>query len=216
MASLEQYRVLVAIMEGGSLTAAARALGCSLQTVSRSLGGLEAELGIELVRRTTRRMQPTAAGLRFYERVKRALRDIDEASGEAMRGTAEIFGLFRVGASVQFAPRYVVPAAAAFIARYPAVEIDLVLSDAVVDLLDSRLDVVVRIGEPGDSSLKSRLLAQLRRVVVAAVSARWQAPCGIRSWTWIQCCREGLYPPYVWTYDLAPYHRSRHTSLVDA
>ncbi|MBE7247213.1 MAG: LysR family transcriptional regulator [Actinomycetospora chiangmaiensis] len=170
MASLEQYRALVAIMEGGSLTAAARALGCSLQTVSRSLGSLEAELGIELVRRTTRRMQPTTAGLRFYERVKRALRDIDEASGEAMRGTAEIFGLFRVGASVQFAPRYVVPAAAAFIARYPAVEIDLVLSDAVVDLLDSRLDVVVRIGEPGDSSLKSRLLARLRRVVVAAPS----------------------------------------------
>ena len=48
------------------------------------------------------------------------------------------------------------------------------------------------------------------------VSARWQAPCGIRSWTWIQCCREGLYQLYVWTYDLAPYRRSRHASLVDA
>lgn len=69
---------------------------------------------------------------------------------------------------MQFAPRYVVPAATAFIARHPAVEIDLVLSDAVVDLLDSRLDVVVRIGEPEASTLRSRLLARLRRVVVAS------------------------------------------------
>ena len=184
MASLEQYRVLVATIEAGSLTAAARALSCSLQTVSRSLGALEAELGIELVRRTTRRMQPTAAGTVFYERVKRALRDIDEARGEAMRGSAEIFGLFRVGASVQFAPRYVVPSAAAFIARHPAVELDLVLSDAVADLLDSKLDVVVRIGEPGTASLKSRLLARLRRVIVAppdylARSGRPAAPADL-------------------------------------
>jgi transposase len=55
-----------------------------------------------------------------------------------------------------------------------------------------------------------------RAVIASLVSARWRAPCGIRSWTWIQCCREGLYPPYVWTYDLAPYRRSRHASLVDA
>lgn len=170
MASLEQYRTFVATIEAGSLTAAARALACSLQTVSRSLGSLEAELGIELVRRTTRRMQPTAAGNRFYERLKLVLREIDEARGEAMRGTAEIFGCFRIGASVQFAPRHVVPVAAAFIERHPAVEIDLALSDAITDLLDDNLDVVVRIGDLSASSLKSRVLAHLRRVVVAAPS----------------------------------------------
>jgi DNA-binding transcriptional LysR family regulator len=168
MATLEQYRAFVATIETGSLTAAAQQLKCSLQTVSRSLISLEAELGVELVRRTTRRLHVTAAGIDFYERIKAALRDINEARSEAMRGTSEIFGLFRVGASVQFAPRYVVPSTTAFMERYPNVEIDLVLSDAIVDLLEHKLDMVVRIGEPNTSSLKSRLLAKLRRVVVAA------------------------------------------------
>ncbi|HJO68037.1 MAG TPA: LysR family transcriptional regulator [Sphingomonas sanguinis] len=168
MATLDHYRAFVATIEAGSLTAAAQKLDCSLQTVSRSLISLEAELGVELVRRTTRRLQATAAGIGFYERIKTALREIDEARSEALRETSEIFGLFRVGASVQFAPRYVVPSITGFIERYPNVAIDLVLSDKIVDVLEHKLDVVVRIGEPQASSLKSRLLAKLRRVVVAS------------------------------------------------
>ncbi|MGE8131838.1 LysR family transcriptional regulator [Methylobacterium sp. NPDC080182] len=167
MASLEQYRAYVAIIEAGSLTGAARQLDCSLQTISRSLIGLEAELGSELIHRTTRRLQPTSVGMAFYERIRTALREIDEASSEVMRGTSEITGLFRVGASVQFAPRYVVPTTTAFMQRHTGVKVDLVLSDALMDLLEHRLDVVVRIGEPASSSLKSSLLAKLRRVVVA-------------------------------------------------
>ncbi|OLP54416.1 hypothetical protein BJF92_19315 [Rhizobium rhizosphaerae] len=168
MATIEQYRAFVATIEAGSLTAAAQRLDCSLQTVSRSLISLEAELGVELVRRTTRRIQTTAAGISFYERIKAALVEIDDARREVLRGTSEIFGLFRVGASVQFAPRYIVPTTTAFIEHYPDVEIDLVLSDKIADLLEHKLDVVVRIGEPQSSSLKSRLLAKLRRVVVAS------------------------------------------------
>lgn len=168
MATIEQYRAFVATIEAGSLTTAAQRLDCSLQTVSRSLISLEAELGVELVRRTTRRLQATAAGIGFYERIKAALVEIDDARREVLRGTSEIFGLFRVGASVQFAPRYIVPTTTAFIEHYPDVEIDLVLSDTIADLLEHKLDVVVRIGEPQSSSLKSRLLAKLRRVVVAS------------------------------------------------
>ncbi|MBI0475615.1 LysR family transcriptional regulator [Sphingomonas sp. MA1305] len=168
MAGLEHYRTFVAIIEAGSLTAAARRLDCSLQTVSRSLIGLEAEIGAKLVHRTTRRLQPTPAGTAFYERIRIALREIDEARSDVMRGASEIAGLFRVGASVQFAPRYVVPTTTAFVDRYPGVEVDLILSDALMNLIEHRLDVVVRIGEPASSSLKSRLLGKLRRVVVAA------------------------------------------------
>lgn len=168
MAGLEQYRAFTAIVEAGSLTAAARQLGCSLQTVSRSLIGLEAEMGVKLVHRTTRRLQPTSAGTAFYERMRIALREIDEARSDVMRGASEITGLFRVGASVQFAPRHVVPTATAFIDRYPGVEVDLILSDTLMDLIEHKLDVVVRIGEPASSSLKSRLLGKLRRVVIAA------------------------------------------------
>lgn len=167
MASLEHYRIFIATIEAKSLTAAAQKLGCSLQTVSRSLSTLETELGVALVQRTTRRMQVTAAGGLFYERLKTALYDLDEATTEARRSTTEIFGLFRVGASVQFAPRYIVPAVAAFVERYPNVEVDLALSDAIVDLLENKLDIVIRIGDLESSALKSRLLAKLRRVVVA-------------------------------------------------
>lgn len=168
MAGLEQYRAFVAVVEAGSLTAAARQLDCSLQTVSRSLISLEAEMGAKLVHRTIRRLQPTSAGTAFYERMRIALREIDEARSDVMRGASEITGLFRVGASVQFAPPYVVPTATAFIERYPGVEVDLILSDALMDLIEHKLDVVVRIGEPASSLLKSRLLGKLRRVVVAA------------------------------------------------
>lgn len=168
MATLDQYRALVAIIEEGNLTAAARRLGCSLQTISRSLIALEAELGVELVRRTTRRAQATATGLVLCERMKSALRDIDDARSEAMRGAARIFGSFRIGSAIQFASAYVVPAVAAFLEKHPEVEVDLVLSNAVVDLLEGRLDLVVRIGEPPSSSLKARRLARLRRVVVAS------------------------------------------------
>lgn len=167
MASLEHYRIFIATIEAKSLTAAAQKLGCSLQTVSRSLSTLETELGVALVQRTTRRMQVTAAGGLFYERLKTALHDLDEATTEARRSTTDIFGLFRVGASVQFAPRYIVPAVAAFVERYPNVEVDLALSDAIVDLLENKLDIVIRIGDLESSALKSRLLAKLRRVVVA-------------------------------------------------
>nr|WP_294204409.1 LysR substrate-binding domain-containing protein [uncultured Sphingomonas sp.] len=125
-------------------------------------------MGAKLVHRTTRRLQPTSAGTAFYERMRIALRKIDEVRSDVMRGASGITGLFRVGASVQFAPRYVVPTATAFIERYPGVEVDLILSDTLMDLIEHTLDVVVRIGEPASSSLKSRLLGKLRRVVVAA------------------------------------------------
>ncbi|AON55815.1 LysR family transcriptional regulator [Herbaspirillum seropedicae] len=167
MTSLEHYRIFIATVEAKNLTAAAKKLGCSLQTVSRSLTALETELGVALVQRTTRRMQVTAAGGLFYDRLKSAINDLDEATNEARRSTTDIFGLFRIGASVQFSPRYIVPAVATFVERYPNVEVDLVLSDAIVDLLENKLDIVIRIGDPESSTLKSRLLAKLRRVVVA-------------------------------------------------
>ena len=167
MATLEHYRAFVATIEAGSLTAAAGRLGCSLQTVSRSLACLEEELGCELIRRTTRRLRPTPAGTLFYDRLKVALGAIDEARSEVLRGAAEIFGLLRVGASRHFAARFVVPAVTAFLAAYPETEVDLVLADERADLLAENLDVVIRIGDPLSMSLRGRPLVQLRRVLVA-------------------------------------------------
>ena len=166
--SLEQYLAFVQTADRGSLTAAAKHLGCSLQSVSRALAALEDELGIELIRRTTRRMQLSPAGLVFHQRIKAALADIEHACAEASHESARIGGLFRVGASVMFAPNYVAPAVVGFLQRFPDLEIELVLADSVADLIAERLDVAIRIGDLSASSLKVRRLANLRRVVVAS------------------------------------------------
>jgi DNA-binding transcriptional LysR family regulator len=170
MADIDDYAAFIAVVDKGSLTAAARSLGRSLQVISRALARLERELGVELVRRTTRRLQPTPAGLAFQAKIKAALSDIDLARAEAERHGEVVSGRLRIGASVLFGPSYVVPVAAAFMRRWSGVEAELVLMDALSDLIEERLDLAVRIGELPTSRLRARLLARLRRVAFAAPS----------------------------------------------
>jgi DNA-binding transcriptional LysR family regulator len=170
MNRIEDYQALTAIVEKRSLTAAARHLGRSLQSVSRSLAALEQEVGVELIRRTTRRSNPTDAGLAFYRRLSAALSEIEAAKLETSNRRAEATGLLRVSGSTTFAPLYIVPALPEFLARYPGVEIELELSDGFVDLVGEGIDLAIRIGDLPDSGLKARRLANSRRVVFAAPS----------------------------------------------
>jgi DNA-binding transcriptional LysR family regulator len=165
---IAHYQAFVAVVEKGSLTAAARGLGRSLQSVSRSLAAVERELGVELVRRTTRRSTPTDAGLALYRRLSAALSEIAAAKEETANRRWEASGLLRVTSSTAFAPLYVVPAAGAFLSAHPKVAIELGVSDRYVDLVSEGFDLAVRIGELPDSTLKARRLADLRRVVFAA------------------------------------------------
>jgi DNA-binding transcriptional LysR family regulator len=168
MSELDDYAAFLAIAEQGSLTAAARVLGRSLQAVSRSLATLEQSLGVELVRRTTRRLQVTEAGQAFRRRIQGALDDIALARQEAARHGGEISGKLRIGGPLMFAPAYLVPAVAAFLDRHPKVEIELALSDPYSDLVAERIDLAVRVGEMPDSPLMARRLGDLRRVAFAA------------------------------------------------
>lgn len=165
VADLEAF---VTIAEAGSLTAAARRLGRSLQTVSRSLAALEADVGIELLHRTTRHSTMSEAGKAFYQRVKPAVTEIREAQGEVVDRRAEPKGTLRVGAPVLFGPDFLVPILSTYAARYPAVEIDLQLADSFANLAEEGLDVVIRIADLPDSGLQSRRLGTLRRVVFGA------------------------------------------------
>jgi DNA-binding transcriptional LysR family regulator len=167
---IEDLRAFVAVIEHGSLTRAARQLGRSLQSVSRSLAAVECEVGVELVRRTTRRLSPTDAGLAFHRRVGGALGELEAAKSEAASGRSEPAGLLRVSGPPAFALPYIIPAFAAFLAAHPKVSAELELSDRYVDLVDERFDLAIRMGEMPDSTLKSRRLAGMRRVVFAAVS----------------------------------------------
>lgn len=168
MSRIEDFEAFIAIVENGSLTAAAASLQRSLQSVSRSLAALEEDVGIELLQRTTRGSSASEAGLEFYERVKPAIAGISEAKRAAARGIAEPAGELRISAPVLFGPSFLVPILADFMTQYPQVRVDLDLSDAFVDLAADKLDVAVRIGDLPDSSLRARRLGSLRRVVFAA------------------------------------------------
>ena len=165
---MEEIEVFLAVIEAGSQTAAARQLGRSLQSVNRVLSALERSVGVELVRRTTRQSVATEAGLAFYRRVKPAYAEINEARLEAANRRIEPSGLLRVAAPVLFGSTHVVPAIAAFMARYPRIEADLHVSDRPIDVVGDGFDLAVRIRELPDSSLKVRRLGELRTVVYGA------------------------------------------------
>lgn len=168
MDRIEDYQAFVAAVDKGSLTAAARSLGRSLQSVSRSVAALEQDIGVELIRRTTRRSNPTEAGLALHRRLSTALADIAAARQEAANLRAEPSGLLRITCSTAFAALHLVPVAADFLAAHPKIEIDLHNSDDYVDLVAEGFDLAVRIGELPDSNLRARKLADLRRVVFAS------------------------------------------------
>ncbi|MCA1405339.1 LysR family transcriptional regulator [Ensifer sp. IC3342] len=170
MDRLEDYEAFLAIVEHGSLTTAARRLNRSLQSVSRSLAALEASVGVELVHRTTRRSTPSEAGMTFYQRIKPAIEELEQAKLEAANGRIQPSGVLRLGAPVLFGPEFLMPIVARYMHRYPDVEVDLLLSDAFVDLAAENIDLVVRIGELPDSNLRARRLGKLRRVVFGAPS----------------------------------------------
>jgi molybdenum-dependent DNA-binding transcriptional regulator ModE len=124
MDRIEDLQAFVAVVEKGSLTAAARQLGRSLQSVSRSLAALERGIGVELVRRTTRRSTPTEAGLAFHRRLSAALAEVEAATLEASNRGLQVTGLLRITSSTAFAPLHVVPAVRAFLEAHPKLDLN--------------------------------------------------------------------------------------------
>jgi DNA-binding transcriptional LysR family regulator len=169
-AKLHDYEAFIAIVDTGNLTRAAARLRRSLQSVSRSLSGLEAQLGVVLIRRTTRTAQPTEAGLAFHRRVSAAFREI--ALGEAEVGDASetLSGMLRVAGSAFFAGHYVVPAIRDFSLQHPTVKFDLRISEEFADPVRTGVDLMIRIGQLPLSGMKSRKIASLRRVAIASPS----------------------------------------------
>jgi DNA-binding transcriptional LysR family regulator len=168
MTRIDDLEAFVAIVETGGQTAAARRLRRSLQSIARSLVALERGVGVELVRRNTRRSEPTEAGLAFYQRVKPALNEIEEARLEAADRRVEPSGLLRIGAPVAFAAAHMVPAVHDFMKRHPRIEVELWASDGPADLFEQGLDLAVRIRELPDSGMQARKLGELRVVVFGA------------------------------------------------
>ncbi|MET0510021.1 MAG: LysR family transcriptional regulator [Burkholderiaceae bacterium] len=168
MERTDDLEAFLAIVEQGSQTAAADRLQRSLQSISRSLAGLERQLGVSLIRRTTRRSAPTEAGLAFYDRVKPALAEIEQAKAEAADRGRDLSGRLRIAAPRLFAQAFVAPAVCSFMGRFPRIEVDLKVSDRAVDLLAENLDVAIRMRRLAESMLKVRRIGELRLVTYGA------------------------------------------------
>ncbi len=168
MSSSEDFAALVQVVDNGGFSAAARALGLTPSAVSKQIGRLEDRLGVRLLNRTTRRVGLTEVGTVFYARAVRILADIDEAERAAMQLSAEPRGHLRVGASIAFGRRQIMPIIADFLARYAEMTVELALSDRVIDLVEEGVDVAIRSGPLPDSSLIARRLAPDHRIVCAA------------------------------------------------
>jgi len=168
LSRISDLQAFVAVVEKASLTSAAHQLGRSLQSVSRSLAAIEQDVGVELVRRTTRRSNPTEAGLAYYQRLKTALEDIEEAKLEVSDRRLEPSGLLRISGPTGSAALHLVPATAAFLKIHPKLEVEVSTYDRYVDLVEDNLDLAIHIGPLPDSMAKARRLADLRRVFFAA------------------------------------------------
>lgn len=168
MDKLRALETFVAIIDRGSLTAAADVLHSSLPAVVRQLAALEAQLGVRLLNRTTRRLSLTEDGRLYLERARRILADVDEADRMLGSQQTEPSGSLSITAPVLFGHMHVAPAIARFLQRYPQMRVNLVLLDRVVDLIQEGHDVGVRIAHLADSTLVAQPVGQIGRVVAAS------------------------------------------------
>ena len=166
--ALQEMAVFAKVVAAGSLSAAARELGSSPALISRRLAALESRLGVRLVNRTTRTLNLTVEGSRYYEACTRVLADIQEADAEVAAGRVEPRGALKVALPASFGHQHVAPLVPKFAERYPKVELALSLSDRSVNVMDEGFDVAVCIADLRDSSLAARRLAPNRRVVCAS------------------------------------------------
>lgn len=170
MDRLLSMEVFVAVVELGSLTAAAARHQMSAAMAAKHVKGLEARLGLRLMNRTTRRQSLTEAGQAYFARCKTILSDIRDAEqgAEALRATPS--GHLRITSTVTFGSFALTPAIADYLGEYPHVSVELALSDAVEDIVAARYDLAVRIGEPADSGLVARGIGRYQMIICAAPS----------------------------------------------
>jgi DNA-binding transcriptional LysR family regulator len=165
MDRLAAMSVLISVVECGSLSAAARKLGAPLPTVSRRISDLEAHLNTRLLVRSTRRLVLTDAGAAYVESSRRILDEVGEAERAASGAYAAPRGDLVITAPVVFGRLHVLPVVVDFLARWPDINVRLVLADRNLHLIDDHVDMAVRIGALPDSAMTATKVGAVRRVV---------------------------------------------------
>jgi DNA-binding transcriptional LysR family regulator len=203
MDRFDAMATLIAAVDGGSLSAASRALGMPLATVSRKVSDLEAHLRTQLVVRTSRRLSLTEAGRAYVAASRRILDEIDDAERAASGEFRAPRGHLTITAPIMFGRLHVEPVVLDFLRAYPDITTRLVLADHVVNLVDDHLDVAIRVGPLADSSLVATRLGAVRWV--ACASPQYLASRGIPdspdALDGHDCVMfEGLYSTHLWKF----------------
>ena len=165
---LGEMEVFLAVARQGSLAQAAAELRLTPSAVSRTLARLETRLGVQLITRTTRALALTAEGELYRIRATGLLEEFVALERDFPQGEQAPGGRLRVNASVPFGVHCLIPILPAFQRAYPAITLDLALSDAVVDLVEERADIAIRIGPLRDSRLRARKLGRSTMVLIAS------------------------------------------------
>lgn len=178
MDRLDVMGLYARVVETGSFSRAAKALKIGQPTASKQIAGLEARLGAQLLRRSSRGLSLTDAGQCYYESAVRLLADFDAAEARVTRGQVTPAGPIRVAMSAGFGRMQIMPRLPAFFARYPEITVETDISDAFVNLVERRIDVAVRIGHLADSSLTARRIGRSDIAVLATPGylARYGTP----------------------------------------
>ena len=167
MDRLAALEIFVQVVDAGSFSAVARRQRIGQPAVSKAVVLLEQWLDVSLLLRSTRSVVPTEAGQIFYERAKRTIEEADEAVMAAQGSANGLSGKLRVSTSICFGRLHVIPSLPAFLAKYPDLDLELVLDDRYVDLVNEGVDVALRTGVMPNSNMTARRIAEGRSMVVA-------------------------------------------------
>ncbi len=165
---INELRTFQRVLALGSLSAAARDLGVGLAVVSKRLMTLERRAGVRLINRTTRSLSPTDEGLALLPHVDRVLEELAAADARLASGREAPHGLVRVSAPISFGRIHLAPVAADLVEQHPNLSVELTLDDRLVDMIEGRIDLAIRIGLPRDSTAVTRKLVDNWRILVAS------------------------------------------------
>jgi len=170
MDRLTGMAVFVAAIEEGSLVGAARRFGLSQSMAGKHVSAIEEQLQVRLLQRSTRTLNLTEAGTAYYLRCKQILETVEDANHEAQQAQNTVRGTLRITAPTTFGAMHLGPVIASFLATYPDVSVETLLSDHYIDVIEKGLDLAIRIGNLQDSDLIAKRLAPCKMVYCAAPS----------------------------------------------
>ena len=165
---LVYMEIFIEVVDSGSFSAAARRMEISQPSVSRQISALEAALGVRLLQRTTRRLSLTEAGEIYYRQSRKIQRDIIEAGNSISAFKESASGLLKIGAPIGWTEIKIAPHLSEFLQAYPDIELDIQSTDDVQDVVEERLDLVLRVGVLNDSSYVARPLGKAELVLCAS------------------------------------------------